>query len=338
MDSLNFVNLIQAATIGVSLLGSLLLWRKGHFSGVSLLLALIAFATLVNLVEETGITRDIYMMSPVFILLFGPAGYLAAKHLTSGKLERKDWLHIVPVAPLLLFSSHVSVVIAIGTLWRLIYAYFTATLLIKYKRTIDEERSDSDEFSFNWLVLVIAITAAFNLIDLIRLNSQPYIPYELNIIGQGINNAVWLIAVMVITIKLVEQKKPPKPVLAINEHTNVAPEHDSYHSTFDELNKLVISNQWFLTPRLTLTDISEYTGLQTRDISRAINTVANKSFNEYINDYRINYICQAIDDGSNYSLTRLYTDAGFGSKATFNKVFKDVKGITPSEYKSQHKV
>jgi len=149
MDSLNWVNLIQAATIGVSILGSLLLWRKGTFYGVALLLGLIAFATIINLVEETGITRDIFIISPIFILLFGPAGYLASKHFTNEKLEKKDWMHILPVALLLLFSSHISLVIAIGTIWRLVYAYFTAALLIKYKRILDEECSDSDEYSFN---------------------------------------------------------------------------------------------------------------------------------------------------------------------------------------------
>jgi AraC-like DNA-binding protein len=101
---------------------------------------------------------------------------------------------------------------------------------------------------------------------------------------------------------------------------------------------LVDDNQWFLKPRLTLTDVSELTGLQTRDISRAINTVANKSFNDYINEYRVKHICQALDAGSPHSLTRLYTDAGFSSKASFNKVFKEYAGITPSAYKAQAEV
>lgn len=338
MDSLNFVNLIQAATVGVSILASLLLWRKGTFDGIALLLGLIAFATLVNLLEETGITRDIYIISPIFILLFGPAGYLASKHLTNEKLTKRDWVHILPAAPLLLFSPHVSIVIAIGTIWRLIYAYFTATLLTKYKRTLDEERSDSEEFSFNWLVWVIVVMALFNLIDLIRLNSQPYISYELNIIGQGINNSVWLLAVMIIAIKLIEQKSPPTLAQAKNEKISKEPAPENYLSTFAELDKLIIINQWFLKPRLTLTDVSELSGLQTRDISRAINTVANKPFNEYINEYRIKHICQALDAGSHLTLTRLYTDAGFSSKASFNKVFKDYTSMTPSEYKSQNKV
>ncbi|MGK0305071.1 MAG: AraC-like DNA-binding protein [Gammaproteobacteria bacterium] len=338
MDSLNFVNLIQAATVGASILGSLLLWRKGPFHGIALLLALIAFASSINILEESGISRDIYIISPIFIMLLGPANYLAAKHIIDEKFETSDWIHILPVAPVLLFTSHVTAVIAIGTIWRLAYAYFTASLLIKYKRTLEEERSDSNEFSYNWLVWIVLATASFNLADLVRLNSQPLIPFELNVIGQGINNSFWLVVVMIITVKLLEQKRLPKPIKVNQRVTDKEPLAENYLSTFNELNTLVDDNQWFLKPRLTLTDVSELTGLQTRDISRAINTVANKSFNDYINEYRVKHICQALDAGSPHSLTRLYTDAGFSSKASFNKVFKEYAGITPSAYKAQAEV
>jgi AraC-like DNA-binding protein len=338
MDSLNFVNLIQAATVSVSILGCLLFWRKGLFHGIALLLALIAFASSINILEETGVTRDIYLLSPIFIMLFGPANYLAAKHITSGRFETIDWLHFLPIAPLFLFTSHVSIVIAIGTFWRLAYTYFTARLLIQYKRTLDEERSDSDEFSLNWLVWIVVGTALFNLADLVRLNSQSYIPNELNVIGQGINNSIWLVIVMIITVKLLEQKTLPTPTKINEEEIGMEPLQESYLSTFNELNKLVNTNQWFLKPRLTLNDVSEFTGLQVRDISRAINTVTNKSFNEYINEYRIKHICQSLDASSSHTLTRLYSDAGFSSKASFNKVFKEYTGMTPSKYKSQNKV
>lgn len=340
MDTLNFVNLIQATTAGVSILGSILLWRKKSFKGVALLLSLITFASIINILEETGITRDIYLMSPIFIMLFGPANYLAIKHDISGKLETRDWIHLVPIILTLMFTSHIAVVIAIGTLWRLSYAYLTATILLQFKLTLDQERSDSDEFSLNWLIWVVVGTALFTFIDLMRLNSQQLISYQLNVLGQGVNNFIWLFAVMVIIVKLIDYQSPLKmeeqkeePV-EINDNTSSESVED-YRSTFEELNQLIMANQWYLTPRLTLNDVSKLTGLQTRDISRAINTETKKSFNEYINEYRIKHICQALDAQSTLSLTRLYTDAGFSSKASFNKVFKVHTGMTPSGYKSK---
>ena len=146
-------------------------------------------------------------------------------------------------------------------------------------------------------------------------------------------------AATIITIKLIDQKAltTPHKVTLNNVHSEAKSEPENYGSTFNELDKLVINNEWFLTPRLTLSDVSELSGLQPRDISRAINTVANKSFNEYINEYRIHHICSALDAQSPHSLSRLYTDAGFSSKASFNKLFKEYTGKTPSEYKAQIK-
>ncbi|NVK55502.1 MAG: AraC family transcriptional regulator [Alteromonadaceae bacterium] len=335
MEPLNLVNLIQAATVGVSSLGGVLLWQKSHLRGIALLVWFTAFASAVNILEETGITRDIYLISPVFIMFFGPAVYLAVKHATHSNFKASDWLHLLPVLPILFFTAEVAAVIAVGTVWRVIYAYFTARLLIHYKQKLDEQRSDADDFSLNWLLWLIVVTALFNFVDLVRLNSQILISHELNIFGQGINNGVWLLATSIIIVKFVDQNMLPRPVknvsVQVKQHS---PGNEDYQSIFNELDRRIQKEKWFLQLRLTLADISELTGLQTREISRAINTVTHKSFNEYINDYRVQHVCQALDKQTSMSLTQLYTDAGFSSKASFNKVFKENMGVTPSQYKS----
>lgn len=341
MEHLNFVNLIQSGIIATGILGGLLLWltKTKEFKGIAILFFTIALASCINIVEESGLTRDIYLISPIFIMLFGPMTYLAAKLLINKTLDRSQWWHLFPVIPLLFFTPYTYFVIGIGTGWRLAYALLTIMMLLKYKRSLDEERSDSDDFSLNWLVWILAVTTVFNFIDLVRLNFQQVIPYELNILGQGINNAIWLVVTMIIIIKLQSQKKIPQNVekLAVAETINQSTEED-YSSLFEELDKLITSNQWFLKPRLTLSDVSDFTGLQTRDISRAINVVADKSFNEYVNSFRVKYVCTILRKDTKKSLVDIAADAGFSSKASFNKVFKEMSGVTPTEYKSRKAV
>jgi AraC-like DNA-binding protein len=341
MENLNFVNLIQAGITTTGILGGLLLWftKSKEFRGIAVLLFTIALASCINILEESGITREIYLISPVFIMVFGPLAYLAAKLLINKELEKTQWWHLFPAIPLLLFTSYTYFVIGIGTVWRLYYALLTMKMLLKYKRSMDNERSDSDDISLNWLIWVLAVTALFNLIDLVRLNFQQIIPYELNVLGQGVNNAIWLVATMIIIIKLQAQNKIPKGVenLTVADTTNNSTK-DDYKSIFKELDKLVTSNHWFLKPRLTLSDVSSFTGLQTRDISRAINLITNKSFNEYINRYRVDYVCTTLLKESKKSLSDIAADAGFSSKASFNKVFKEMSGLTPTEYRSRKKV
>lgn len=341
MDPLNFVNLIQSALVATGILGGLLLWltKTKEFKGIAFLLFTIALGSCINILEETGLTKEIYLISPVFIMLFGPMTYLAAKLLIDKELNKVQWWHLSPVIPLLFFTSYTYFVIGIGTIWRFAYAFLTITLLLKYKRTMDEERSDSEDFSLNWLVWVLAVTTMFNLFDLIRLNVQQIIPYELNVLGQGINNAIWLVVVMIITIKLQSQQKIPKITKKPTAPDTIKHStKNDYGSLFEELDKLITLNQWFLKPRLTLSDLSVLTGLQTRDISRAINVITEKSFNEYINNYRVNYVFTTIEKNTEKTLSDIAADAGFSSKASFNKVFKEVSGMTPTEYRSRKEV
>ena len=346
MEHLNVVNLIQAGIAATGILGFLLLWmtKSEEFRGIAVLLFSVAFSACINILEESGLTRDFYLISPIFIMLFGPLTYLAAKLLIEKKLAVQQYWHLFPVLPFLLFTSYTYAIIGLGTAWRLMYATLTILMLLKYKRSLDEARSDADDFSLSWLIWVLIVTAFFNLIDLVRLNFQYMIAHDHNVIGQGINNLVWLVAIMVIIIKLQVQKRLPQNIEepAVEKETNRPTKNDAndddYHSIFTELDKLIIANKWFLQSRLTLQDISLLTGLQTRDISRAINLITKKSFNEYINNYRVEYVCVALSKEHNKSLTDIYLDAGFSSKASFNKVFKGVTGLTPSEYKSQYKV
>jgi AraC-like DNA-binding protein len=337
MENLNFVNLIQAGMIAVGILGGLLLWlsKTKEFRGISVLLLCIAVSACINILEESGLTRDIYLISPVFLMLFGPLIYLAAKLLIDKKLAKSQFWHLLPLVPFLLLTSFTYVVIGLGTLWRLAYALLTILMLLRYKKSLDQERSDSDEHSLNWLVWLLAVTSAFNVIDLVRLNVQSMIPYDVNVLGQGINNAVWLVAAMIIIIKLQLLKQIPKYVETADlaAKTSDAAE-DNYHSIFQELDGLLTSNQWFLKPRFTLSDMSNLTGLQTRDISRAINLVSGKSFNEYINNYRVQYVCALLKKNAEKPLTDVAFDSGFSSKASFNKVFKQIMGVTPSEFRS----
>ena len=61
---------------------------------------------------------------------------------------------------------------------------------------------------------------------------------------------------------------------------------------------------------------------------------AQKSYYDYVNEYRVNEFKRvaAEVDVSKYTLTALSQMCGFSSRATFFRHFKAVTGITPAEY------
>lgn len=59
------------------------------------------------------------------------------------------------------------------------------------------------------------------------------------------------------------------------------------------------------------------------------------SFSLFVNKYRIQDVIKELerDEGnSKFTLAYIYSKAGFKNQTTFNKYFKDIMKMTPSEY------
>jgi AraC-like DNA-binding protein len=77
-----------------------------------------------------------------------------------------------------------------------------------------------------------------------------------------------------------------------------------------------------------LAGISEY------HLSRVINNFFGKSFNELINSYRVEEAKRRLQSEPT-QITIIGFEAGFNSIASFNRVFKTMTGMSPSEYRAQ---
>ena len=92
--------------------------------------------------------------------------------------------------------------------------------------------------------------------------------------------------------------------------------------------------QPYLNPELTLPELAKSLNLSTNQLSQIINSGFNKNFNEFINEYRVEMVKTKLKDGSlaHLSLLGIAMDCGFNSKATFNRVFKKITNVSPSEF------
>jgi len=102
------------------------------------------------------------------------------------------------------------------------------------------------------------------------------------------------------------------------------------------LKKTIKENRYYQDPELSLGSFAEKLDLTTHELSRIINTVFKKSFNDFINEYRVRDVAAKMQDAAydHITLLGIAYESGFNSKATFNRIFKQMTGKSPIEYKA----
>lgn len=86
------------------------------------------------------------------------------------------------------------------------------------------------------------------------------------------------------------------------------------------------------TENLTLETVAEHAGFSKYHFSRLFKKFVNTTFHEYLTSSRILWAKKLLVDSS-ISITEISMRSGFNSLATFNRIFKNELGCTPSEYR-----
>ncbi|MGN1127719.1 MAG: helix-turn-helix domain-containing protein [Candidatus Flemingiibacterium sp.] len=85
-------------------------------------------------------------------------------------------------------------------------------------------------------------------------------------------------------------------------------------------------------PDLSMDKLSAEVGLSRSQISRLLSSMMKLSFPEFIHSMRINNARRSLLY-TDESITSIAFECGFTSQRTFNRVFREVVGMTPSEYR-----
>lgn len=106
------------------------------------------------------------------------------------------------------------------------------------------------------------------------------------------------------------------------------------------INALMNDEKLYQETELTLNDLSVKLNFPSHQVSQAINEGMNKNFYDLVNGYRVEEAKRLLLDSKNRNFTVLSVgfEAGFNSKTTFNTVFKKFTGLTPTEFREQHRI
>jgi AraC-like DNA-binding protein len=104
------------------------------------------------------------------------------------------------------------------------------------------------------------------------------------------------------------------------------------------LKNAMEKEQLYLDNELTVNKLANHLKINAKTVSAVLNQQLKKGFNEFVNEYRVAEVKKQLlsTDNQHLTLSGIAYEAGFNSQATFQRVFKNIVGMTPSEYLAQN--
>jgi AraC-like DNA-binding protein len=221
----------------------------------------------------------------------------------------------------------------------LIYLLFSFRIFYNYKNKIAEFYSNTDKISLHWLYLFLIILSIYWLV--VAGSYFAFVFFKMEFCASFSDYlkcaAIYATAIFALRARnLVEigqnlQKIDPPPTAENVEKTReINPE------LLQKIRQTVENEQLFLKPELTINDLAERLKLPPKIISNQINSGLGKSFLQYINEQRVENFKEKINSNQfeHLSMLGVALESGFNSKSSFNRIFKEITGISPSEFKN----
>jgi AraC-like DNA-binding protein len=110
------------------------------------------------------------------------------------------------------------------------------------------------------------------------------------------------------------------------------------NQTMESLHKSMIENKLYLDAGLNLTKLAKHVSVSPKIVSAVLNQKLGKSFNEYINQFRVEEVKTRLvkPENKKYTIASVAYECGFNSQPTFQRAFKTIVGLTPSEFLQQN--
>lgn len=333
---------------------------NGYMAVLIAVLLLGLSGKILNATAIFGTSARFMALSEFSNLLFGSTVYLFTRSsLLKKSFHRRDLLHYIPALVyssfiVLLFvipsaeavkerfagramQDHILLFIGIALVFNIAYWFASFRIFIGFRRNMKEELSYIVKSTFfrNFLVaigLCLLAWISFYLISALG--------YEF--IEPVARNYIWTsIALIILFISFYTLREPE--LFRVTERIQVKKYAHSRLSDTDldllkvRLDQLMVEKKPYLNRKLMKADLSKMLGINETELSRLLNEGIGMNFFEYVNYYRIKEFVSLAKTEKARQLTfyGLAQEAGFNSKTTFNKSFKNLMGSSPSVYFKQ---
>jgi AraC-like DNA-binding protein len=104
----------------------------------------------------------------------------------------------------------------------------------------------------------------------------------------------------------------------------------------EKINILFETKKNYTNPDLTLSILAKELNIRPQLLSQFINDNLNKSFTQFINEYRIEEAKRLLKENTQFKIDAVGFESGFNSSSTFYSSFKKITGTTPSNYQKNN--
>lgn len=295
-----------------------------------------------------------------FSLALGPLIFFYVLKITQAdyKFHHKDLLHFIPL--LLQLGAHaleveeslrtgaatyhtqtfqqlspVLEVLAFSSV--IIYLYASHRLIESFYRRLNFIGGDRHRMELRWLHNLLTVFAMFWLLWIPFAATDHLYYHQLNI--HVYYPLYLLLAALIIRMAVVAFLRPQAfmPVETPSYPKPSPPAELRQKGIW--LKKAMATGLYYLDPELNLRSLAEKLQVHPNELSKIINIALKKSFSDFINEYRVAEAARKMQDSAYDRITLLGIafDSGFNSKSTFHRIFKELTGKSPAEYKTSLK-
>lgn len=288
-----------------------------------------------------------------------PCFYLAIAHFVVPTAPKKGWfLHFVPFLLFLVFSlvyllptffnaqNHLPelppwirfVVRHFFSGQAVFYWFACFALLRRHIANLQMVSSFKEKVDLAWVKYTLIAMLFLILVRISGLFSVQvvYVSPALYFLG------VIALAYLTLTQRSIYAIEPYQPV-ATDKVFQKKPLHERLTpQQVDELKNTVLikttAEKLYLDPSLTLSVLSDKTGISAHELSYVLNNGLDKNFYQFINELRTEEAKSLLlsKETSHLDMLGVATRAGFNSKTTFYTTFKKATGMTPRAYLKAH--
>ena len=366
---ISLYDLFFIGTIFIGLNFTLLLWFARSINRTAnrfLALALLTMILWMIRILAIDIKLETYLPHwdgvPIqFSLAFGPLVYFYVLKITRPQFKF-GWRHLLYFSPLLLelgiqlleiresiqtgsatyntfvfqrLNPALQLLVFISII---IYLYHSHHLIQNFYRRLQPVLMDRPRLEFRWLRRLLAATALLWLLWIVYV-AIDYFGYH-NQLGIHVYYPFYIFfAVITIWTAAAAFLSPQAGAQVQPSLTAKPPLPTELREKGIWLKKAVKENHYYRDPELSLSSLAGKLGLSQHELSRIINTSLKKSFNDLINEYRVTEVVQKMQDPAydHITLLGIAYESGFNAQSTFSRIFKQMTGKTPLEYKNNLK-